>query len=171
MIVPRITTRRLLLRELRRSDFDAYAACLAETPEPHDPINRREAWRRLSASSGAWLLDGTGWWGIELVATSELVGTVGAFYREAHPERETTDRDLELGWTIFADFRRRGFATEAATAALAFSFESRRETRVIAHIDADNEASIRVSKSLGMHYERNVSFYGLDLGLYVASRI
>jgi RimJ/RimL family protein N-acetyltransferase len=169
-IVPRITTRRLVLRELRRSDFDAYAACLADRVEPPGPVDRRTAWRIFAASTGVWLLDGVGWWAVELAETSEFVGTCGAFYREAHPDRETTDKELELGWTIVPAFRRRGYATEAAAAALDFAFERRRPRRVIALIHHDNHPSIRVSEGIGMHFEREISFYSIRLNLHVAER-
>jgi [ribosomal protein S5]-alanine N-acetyltransferase len=169
-LVPTVATSRLTLRALRRADFEAYAACLAEWPTPPGPMDRRNAWRSFAASSGGWLLDGCGWWAVELEETKELVGTCGVFRREDHPERDTTADEVELGWTIFSAFRRRGFATEAAGGALKFAFGSARAERVIAHIDHENHASIRVSRSIGMHYAREVSFYGAKLGLYVVER-
>lgn len=168
--VPRIRTARLVLRELRRADFDAYAALVGERNADPPPVDRRTAWRMFAASIGTWQLDEAGWWGLELASTSEFIGTCGAFHREDNPERETSASELELGWNIVAPFRRLGFAREAAAAALAFAFARRGVARAVAHIDADNAASMRVAEAIGMRYERDVWFYGSRLRLYVVMR-
>jgi RimJ/RimL family protein N-acetyltransferase len=164
--VPRIATRRLLLRELRASDFDVYAENMADPVAAEyvaGPIDRRTAWRMFAASTGCWMLNGTGWWGVELRETGDLVGTVGAFYRDNCAE-------LELGWRLFRRFWRRGFATEAAAAVLAFAFDELAAPRAIAHIAKANLASIRVSQQIGMRYETDVDFYGERIGRYVVER-
>jgi RimJ/RimL family protein N-acetyltransferase len=168
---PRLTTRRLVLRELRRTDFDAFAANLEPGIAGLGGADRRNAWRLFAASAGSWALDGIGWWAVDLADTNAFVGTCGVFHREAHPDRDTTAEDLEIGWSVLPSFRRQGFATEAAAAALAYGFETYRAPRVIAHIDTDNHASIRVSESIGMRYERDVSFYDLELRLYTSERL
>lgn len=168
MIIPRLTTERLVLRALERKDFDVYAEGLARHDAPGGPVDRRTAWRMFAASSGTWLLDGAGWWGIELAETKALAGICGVFYREANPDRETTAEELEIGWTVFAPFRRRGIASEAAAAALAYGFETMGAKRIIALIDVDNHASARVSERIGMRFERDVGFYGIRLRLYAA---
>ncbi|MDB4933354.1 MAG: family N-acetyltransferase [Labilithrix sp.] len=164
--VPRIATERLLLREFRMSDFDVYAANLA------DPIatehlssgvsDRRTAWRMFASGTGAWMLQGAGWWAIELRETGAFAGTVGAFYRDGFT-------DLEVSWTVVRAFWRRGIATEAARAALAYAVEKHAAPRAIALIDAANVASIRVSANLGMRYETNVSLHGQEVGQYATA--
>lgn len=166
-IVPRITTARLVLRGYRVDDFEAFAANLADpvvTEHLEGVVDRRNAWRILAAGTGAWVLNGAGWWGVALRETGELVGTVGAFFREA------PWTDLELGWTIFRRHWRRGYASEAAQAALDYGFERHAVPRAIAHIDPRNTASIRVSERIGMAYEGEVDFYGERTGRYVVAR-
>ena len=161
-LVPHVTTERLLLRELRKRDFDAYAESMADpvaTAHLSGVLDRRAAWRTFAAASGMWMLDGAGWWAVELRETQEIVGTVGAFFRESCP-------DLEIGWTVFRRFWRRGFGTEAARAALAFGLHAHGKTRAIAHISSANVASVRVSEHLGMRYERDVDFFGEPVGRY-----
>jgi RimJ/RimL family protein N-acetyltransferase len=164
--IPRLTTGRLLLREARRSDFDTFAADNADPlARTHLPaLDRRMAWRVFCSGMGAWVIDGAGWWMVELRATGEAVGMVGAFYREGPPGEARGD--IELGWTMFRKYWSRGFATEAATAALAFSFDTLGVTRAIAHIDATNVASLRVGEHLGMRFEQEVTFYGERTGRY-----
>lgn len=166
--IPRLTTRRLLLRELRRSDFDAYAEHMTDPvamAHPFGVVDRRTAWRQFAASTGAWLLNGAGWWAIELRATGEFAGCVGAFFRETSFDGNAP-ADLELGWSVFPRFWRQGFASEAASAALAHGMAAHKVKRVIAYIDPTNLASIGVSQRLGMRYETDIEFYGIRTGRY-----
>jgi RimJ/RimL family protein N-acetyltransferase len=101
------------------------------------------------AGMGYWVIQGTGWWAVELKAKQEPVGIVGAFYREGHS-------DLELGWSLFRPHWGNGFATEAARAALEFAFTVKHAKRVVAHIDPENHPSIRVSERLGMRFDTDV---------------
>jgi RimJ/RimL family protein N-acetyltransferase len=89
VIVPHVATARLLLREFRRTDFDGYAAALADPIAAQVggvAVDRRLAWRSFATGIGTWVLEGAGWWGVELVETGAMIGTVGAFFRETSPE-------------------------------------------------------------------------------------
>jgi RimJ/RimL family protein N-acetyltransferase len=166
VVVPRIATERLLLRELKRSDFEAYAENQADpvaTEHLNGVSDRRAAWRSFAAATGFWMLDGAGWWGVAHKETDELVGTVGAFFRDTSPE-------LEIGWTVYRRHWRRGFATEAAIAALDFAIEKHGVRRAIAHISPKNIASIRVSQHLHMRFEGEVPFYDGVANRYVFER-
>jgi RimJ/RimL family protein N-acetyltransferase len=160
--VPRLRTPRLLLREYRASDFDAFAANLADEHAMrflgvHD---RRSAWRIFGANTGGWLLHGAGWWAIELSATGTLVGNVGAFFRETWPE-------IEVGWNTFRSHWGTGIATEAAAGVLRYAFEQRKERRVTALIDGANEASLKVAAHLGMTYEAETVLFDKPIGRFV----
>jgi len=166
LTIPRLTTPRLLLREYRMADFDAYAENMAE-PEAtkflSGTVDRRAAWRMFSAATGSWVLNGAGWWALEVRETGEVVGEVGAFLRERCP-------DFEIGWNLYRRFWGQGFAIEGARAALDFTFESHRARRVIAHIAAANTASFAVGQKLGMTYECEVDFFGAPIGRYAIER-
>lgn len=163
--IPRLTTPRLLLREFRAEDFPAYAensADPAATEFLSGAIDRRAAWRIFASGAGAWVIHGAGWWALEVRETGEVVGNVGAFLRETCP-------DFEVGWTLYRRFWGQGYGTEGAKAALAFTFESHRAKRVIAHIKGANTASVAVSQRLGMKYETDVDFFGETVGRYSIS--
>jgi len=165
--VPRIATERLLLREFRTGDFDGFAANMAD-PEAtkfllSSTTDRRMAWRIFSSAAGGWVLSGAGWWAVEARESGEMVGTVGAFMRESFP-------DIEIGWTLYRRFWGKGYATEAARAAVAFSFDVHRARRVIAHIAPKNAPSIAVSERLGMTFETDVDLFGEPAGRYVMER-
>lgn len=165
--IPRLTTARLLLREFRMADFEAYAANLADpaaTTFTGGPCDRRAAWRAFAAQTGSWVLNGGGWWAVEQREGGAFVGTVGTFVRETAEDR------VELGWSLHPAYWGQGFATEAAAAALQFALDTRGAREVIAHIAAANLASLGVSKHLGMKYDADVDFYGEPIGRYVFTR-
>ena len=164
--IPRLTTERLLLREVRQPDFAAFFESSSNAEGMKfigGPVDRRTATRIFLSAAGGWVVQGAGWWIVEERATQKPVGTVGTFYRETSP-------DLELGWTVFPPHWRRGIATEAAKAALAYAFEVRGVTRATALIDAGNAASVAVSKNLGMTYDRDIELFGESVGRYVVDR-
>lgn len=170
--IPRIRTTRLLLREHRASDFERFATEVADPvarASPNGVMDRRTAWRSFVTGVGAWALHGAGWWCVELAATGEFVGTVGAFYRESAMGGDGPP-ELEMGWLIFRAHWQKGVATEAATAALQHAFASHDTTHAVAYIHTTNEPSIRVATRLGMHYERDVDFYGDPMRRYVVQR-
>lgn len=169
-IVPQITTERLLLREARRDDFDAFASIVMdpERPTPPGPVDRRTAWRIFAAGQGHWVVDGIGFWSMEERASGAFVGSIGAFLREPPPGPTETDAgDLELGWSLVARFRGKGLATEAARAIVDHVLEAKKPPRVVAYIDHDNPSSIRVAEKIGMRYQREVAFYETRLRRYV----
>jgi RimJ/RimL family protein N-acetyltransferase len=163
--VPRLLTPRLRLREYRFEDFDAFAAHVA------DPVStaflgacdRHTAWRIFGCQTGLWLLQDAGWWAVEVRTTGQLVGTVGAFFREGLP-------GIELGWNTFRAFWGQGFATEAAREALRHALEVRGERQAKAFIDARNAASIRVAQHLGLRYDAEAELYGVPVGRYIIER-
>lgn len=163
--VTRLFTRRLTLREYRASDFDAYAAHLAE-PEAtalYGVVDRASARRMFASDMAEWLRRGVGWWAVKLRDSATVVGTVGAFFREPFPE-------IELGWNTHRAHCGHGFATEAATEVVRYVFDVRRERRVTALIDPRNAASLRVAAHLGMTFETDADLPGKPLGRYVRAR-
>jgi RimJ/RimL family protein N-acetyltransferase len=163
--VPHLQTERLLLREYRREDFDAFAAHLAnrESSPVSAPADRQTAWRIFGSHAGLWLVHGAGWWSVEERQTGQLVGNVGAFFREGSTE-------MELGWNTYSAFWGQGFASEAAAAVLKHALEIRREPKVRALIAPANESSIRVAKRLGLAYEGETELFGNAIGCYVRKR-
>jgi RimJ/RimL family protein N-acetyltransferase len=163
--VPCLHTERLLLRAYRREDFDAYAAHIADPVSAVHlgPADRHAAWRIFCSQAGLWLLHGAGWWTVEEKATGQVVGSVGAFFRE-----ESTV--MELGWNTYRAFWGQGFANEAAAAALNHALEVRREPKVRALIASANESSLRVAKRLGLMYEADTGIAGKAVGVYTRQR-
>ncbi|AXA93032.1 GNAT family N-acetyltransferase [Massilia sp. YMA4] len=163
--VPYLHTERLLLREYRKEDFDLFAAHIADPVSSAHlvPADRPAAWRIFCAQAGLWLIHGAGWWAVEDKQSGQLVGTVGAFFRE-----DATV--IELGWNTYRAFWGRGYANEAAAAALHHAFEVRREPAVRALIASANESSLRVARRLGLAYTGEMALYGKAVGIYTRER-
>lgn len=170
--IPRIRTARLLLREARESDFAAYEAQVTDPDAARftgGVVDRRGAWRQFLTMSGSWIVNGGGWWQLEDVESGASVGTVGAFFRETNIGRGR-DADLELGWSIYRAFWRRGFASEAAAAALAWAGARHDPARIIAHISDGNVPSVAVAKKLGFTVVGPADFYGEPVTLHAIER-
>ena len=163
--VPYLHTERLTLREYRRADFDLFADHLVnpESSAHLGSADRQTAWRIFTSHSGLWLVHGAGWWAIEEKQTGQLVGSVGAFFRE----QSTV---MEMGWNTYRAFWGKGFANEAAAAVLNYVFEVRRELKVRALISSGNDASRRVAERLGMSYEMETELNGKTIGSYMRER-
>lgn len=148
----RIETDRLVLRVLAERDYDDYAALLAD-PESfryseRGPMSGDEAWTRLLRQVGHWALKGYGLFAVEEKATGRFVGEAGLgdFRRRLG---EDFDPWPEAAWTIHPAAWGRGYATEAAAAALAWIEGKTGAARSVCLIHAANAPSLRVAAKLG----------------------
>jgi RimJ/RimL family protein N-acetyltransferase len=159
-----IETERLLLRQFRELDIDAFAEICAD-PEvmryigEFKPLDRMGTWQVMARHLGHWQLRGYGMWAVEEKATRRLLGRVGLWKPEGWP-------DLEVGWMLHRASWGRGFATEAGRAALDAAFRVLGADHVISVIHPQNTPSIRLAERLGETFERTWVLHGLELGLY-----
>ncbi len=147
-----IETPRLVLRRHRADDFPAYLEICSD-PEMSrfsgkNPSGSDEAWMRLLKNVGHWSLLGYGFFAVEEKATGRLVGEAGLgdFRRQLEP---AFDQDPEAGWAISRSLQGRGYATEAAAAALEWIEARFGIRRTVCLIHVENIASIRVAEKLG----------------------
>jgi RimJ/RimL family protein N-acetyltransferase len=94
-----------------------------------------------------WELRGYGQWCIVEKVTGDVVGVVG-FY---HPQKPWPG--VDLGWLLHRSRWGRGFATEAASAALDWIWTNTRVDRVISLIAPDDLRSIRVATKIGQRFD------------------
>jgi RimJ/RimL family protein N-acetyltransferase len=167
--IPVLTTERLRLRGIRKSDLDDYAALYADRevlryliagPEPWD---RGRSWRNLAFLLGHWQLAGSGSWVLEHRETGTFVGMVGFSDPEGWP-------GFELGWILARQWWGQGLATEGARAALDYGFAVLRRDRFISLINPENRASIRVAERLGERLEGRVQHLGREMLCYGVRR-
>lgn len=150
-----VLTERLLLRPLTPADVDAVHAYQSREDVcryvPYSPRSRAEVAERLAdPERNRAVLDAEGQaltLAVVLRATDELVGDVMLFWHSAE------HRGGEIGYVLNPAHHGHGYATEACRALLALAFDGLGLHRVIARIEARNEASARVLRRLGMRQE------------------
>jgi len=90
---------------------------------------------------------GFGLWALEVPGVAPFIGFVGL----AVPRFEAHFTPcVEIGWRIAAEHWNRGYATEAAKAAVAFGFAALGLKEIVAFTVPENVASRRVMEKLGM---------------------
>ncbi len=159
----RIETERLILREFRTSDFDAYFR-LSSDPETfryseRGPMSGEETWTRLLRHVGHWALNAYGIFAVEERESGNFVGEAGLedFRRELGPE---FDGVPEASWSMAPGAQGRGYATEAAAAALSWLERKRGVKRTVCLIHRDNAASLKVATKLGYSVLSEISYRG-----------
>ncbi len=66
--------------------------------------------------------------------------------------------DVDIGFAFLPDFRKQGYAYEAAAAVLAYGKETFGLKRIVAITALDNQASGRLLEKLGLHFERVIHY-------------
>ncbi|HSC19118.1 MAG TPA: GNAT family N-acetyltransferase [Rhizomicrobium sp.] len=145
-MIPCLETERLILREWRAGDMDAFAAIYRDAEVMRylsgEPLARNEAWRNMAAAAGHWVLRGYGTWVVERKSDGAAIGRVGLINPEGWPA-------LEVGWTLGRSYWGNGYATEAARASMNYGFLTQPVDKLISLIDPDNTASQAVARRLG----------------------
>jgi RimJ/RimL family protein N-acetyltransferase len=151
--VPRLCGERVLLREWMPDDLAPFAELNADPRVMRyypSPLTR--------AQSDAFVLEqvvpefaerGFGRWAVEVPGLAPFIGYVGlavpAFEADFTP-------CIEIGWRLAFAYWGRGYATEAAQAALEFGFAEADLDEVVSFTVPENRRSVAVMSRLGMSY-------------------
>ena len=147
---PTIATSRLLLRPWRDGDLPAFAA-LNANPRVMEffpkVLTRAESDERVASIRRHFDEHGFGRWAVEAPGVADFVGVVGLAVFEADVPFAPC---VELGWRLACEHWGRGYATEAARAALGFGFRVAGLDEIVAFTVPANTRSRRVMERLGM---------------------
>ena len=160
-----LTTARLRLRGWRDDDLAPFAALNAD-PEVmrHFPASLDRAVSDAFADRCRAAIAQRGWglWAVEVLPGDDDRGDAGAFLGFvglAKPRFEAHFTPaVEVGWRLARPFWGRGYATEAATGALAYGFGELGLDEVVSFTTVANDRSRRVMERLGMHRDPGEDF-------------
>lgn len=161
--IPTVKTKRLTLRPFTPQDREAYAALRADPEvvrflpggEALAPFANEIAETRIAAFRDSWAR-GYGVWAVEETDTGTFVGQAGL----ASLERSA---DVEVLYALSRPFWGRGYAREAAAAALRFGFETVGLDGIVAFVMPKNTASARVLAALGMRATGETDYNGFTV--------
>jgi RimJ/RimL family protein N-acetyltransferase len=122
-------------------------------------LSWEDAWDEMAALAGHWHLRGYGMWAVEERETGSFVGRVGLHYPEGWP-------DHEVAWALARPFWGKGYAAEAARAALAEAFGRLGWPRVISLIHSANTRSVRLAERLGERLDGEAVVHGCRVEVY-----
>jgi len=144
-----IKTERLVMRGWRESDLAPWAAMNA------DPEVRQYVGPLLTfEQAAAWALNfqddldryGFGFWALEVRASGEFIGFTGL----GTVGGEMPVTGIEIGWRLARPAWGRGYATEAALAAMDYGFGVMGRPEIVAVAMARNLRSQAVMRRIGM---------------------
>ena len=143
-------TRRCVLRQWQDSDLEPWTLMNAD-PEVRRYFPELLDAERASAEAGrcrdAIAQRGWGMWALEIPSEFRFAGFVGLHV--PHFDAPFVPA-VEIGWRLARAAWGRGFATEAAQAALDFAFDRLALDKVVALAVPTNAPSLRVMERLGM---------------------
>ena len=157
---PTLRTDRLRLRAWRDSDKPAYAALNAD-PEvmAHFPstLTAEQSDEMVDRMAAAWGERGYGLWAVDRHDTGEFIGFVGLSSPSWQAECTPC---VEVGWRLARKHWGRGFAPEAAQAALEWGFADLELPRdeIVSFTTVANHNSRRVMEKLGLLHDPSRDF-------------
>lgn len=159
VVVPNITTERLVLREWLAVDREPFARINAdERVMEHFPstLDAADSDALVDRFESSWR-EGLAPWAVAERATGSFVGFVG-FMAPTWSAHFTPC--IEIGWRFAASHWGRGLATEGARAALDWARAALRPPRneIVSFTTVGNRRSRRVMEKLGFHHDPSDDF-------------
>jgi ribosomal-protein-alanine N-acetyltransferase len=150
---PVLTTERLVLRGWRDEDLAPFAALNADPRVmEHFPstMTREESDAFVDYIGRHFAEHGFGLWAVEAPGFAAFVGFVGLNVPSFHAHFTPC---VEVGWRLAVGAWGKGYATEAACAALAYGFDEAGLDEIVSFTVPMNTRSVAVMKRLGMRYD------------------
>jgi RimJ/RimL family protein N-acetyltransferase len=147
---PTLETARLILRPPAPEDLDRWAQLMADPVAARyigGVMARSQTWRAMGAIAGSWALHGFGMFSLVEKDTGLWVGRIGPWRPDGWP-------GTEIAWSLHPGAWGRGYAVEAATAAMDWAIDQLGWREIIHCIDPANQPSKAVAERLGSRYLR-----------------
>jgi RimJ/RimL family protein N-acetyltransferase len=163
-----LVTPRLRLRRFCEGDVNTYFT-MCRDPEmmrfvgQGQPLTRAQTWMQVASFMGHWQIRGYGTWAVEEADTGALIGRIGFQNPAGWP-------GVELTWFLDKPLWGRGFATEAARAALKHGFNDYGFDKVVGLVHPDNFPSARVAVRLGGERTDTITIDALRMQVYTIDK-
>lgn len=147
-----LETERLRLRQWQDSDVEPYIRLNANpVVMRYFPSVMTEEETRAQIGRAKAYIENNGWgfWALELKETGEFLGFVGLLGQDEQREIPNTPF-VEIGWRLDEQHWGKGYAPEAAQAALDFAFNQLDLSEVYSFTALPNHPSQRVMEKIGM---------------------
>lgn len=158
MIIPKIESERLVLREWNDKDIEPFVNLNS------DPDVMRFFPKLLTANeSKLFILKSNsilqekqfGLWAVEVKNSSDFIGFIGL----AEPDFEAPFMPcIEIGWRLAKKFWGKGYATEGALRVLQYAFKDLQLNEVVSFTSELNIPSVRVMERIGMKRDAKEDF-------------
>jgi len=165
-LAPIVETERLRLRGRVLDDF-AFINRMWGDPDVTKyiggkPRPEEENWTKFLRMIGHWPMMGFGYWLVEEKDTGALVGEVGfgEFKRKLTP---SIKGEPELGYAFVSAAHGKGYASEAAMAAVKWGDEFLGTLRMSCIVDLANIASVRVAEKCGFEKTGSAVYHGEEI--------
>ena len=148
-----LSTDRLLLRPWRESDLKPFAAMNADPVVMEyfaKPLDRSESDAMVARIMDHFDSHGFGFWAVEATESSSRLDRHGRTGRSRENLKRILRRALEIGWRLAREHWGKGYATEAARAALRYGFERLGLSEIVAFTVPQNVRSRAVMDKIGM---------------------
>lgn len=145
-----VDTERLILRSWREEDRAPFAALNADPRVmEYMPgcLSRQESDALADRITAHFRQHGFGLFAAELRATREFIGFIGL---SVPPFQAHFTPCVEIGWRLAAEHWNKGLATEGASAAARYAFDTLAVAELVSFTVPRNTASRRVMEKIGM---------------------
>lgn len=162
-----LQTKRLYLREIKQSDYEAISKILQDEATMYaynGAFTAEETQKWIDNQIFRYNKYGFGLWAVVLKQTNEVIGQCG-LTMQPWKEKEV----LEIGYLFQKKYWHKGYATEAAIACKEYAFTKINAAEVFSIIRDNNIASQNVAKRNGMEIvDTFIKHYkGVDMPHYV----
>lgn len=141
------------MRGWRASDRAPFAALNADPRVMEHfpaPLDRQESDEFADRVEQGFAAHGFGLWAVEVPGEHDFIGFVGLAVPR-FPAHFTPC--VEVGWRLAAEAWGRGYASEAAAAALRYGFEDAGLEEIVSFTSPLNTRSVAVMRRIGMHHD------------------
>lgn len=157
---PIVFTQRLVVRRWMRDDREVFAELNADAGVMRyrfKPLTRRESDDLLDSIESCFDQYGFGQWAVERSVDQRVIGFIGF---DVSDDTALLSPPVHIGWHLAPDVWGYGYATEGATGALDYVFDTVGLPEVVAHTTSANKRSQAVMRRLGMTHNPDDDFDG-----------